>query len=52
MRREFSPPKADEEAVSDLVTELYVQVREAAHGNHAAREEAKKLCRRILVRLG
>lgn len=51
-RREYSPPKANEDAVSDLVTELYVKVREAVHGDPKAREDARKLCRQILARLG
>ena len=52
VRRAYSPPKVNEDAVSDLVAELYVKVREAVHGNQLAREEAKKLCRTILARLG
>ncbi|HEX9430860.1 MAG TPA: hypothetical protein VF944_10830 [Candidatus Bathyarchaeia archaeon] len=52
MRRSYTPPSSDEQAISDLVTELYIKVRDHAHGDTEAKEEAKAICRKILARLG
>lgn len=54
VRREYSPPKHDDEALSDMATELYVKLRDLVSdpGDEETRETARKLCRTILARLG